>query len=113
MRAKRLFASALLAVLSSACATYDPPSAAEGHALSQAGIRPGLGFVESVAVLPHARAESAAAGGSASDRNAYRLFLRMDNGGSQTIDQDNPTFMAGERVEITADGRIVRAPQGF
>ena len=113
MRTKRLIASALLAALLSACATYDPPSVAEGRALSQAGIRPGLGFIESVGVLPGARADSAAAGGSASDRNAYRLFLRMDNGGSQTIDQDNPTFMAGERVEITADGRIVRPPRGF
>jgi hypothetical protein len=113
MRPKHLFASALLAVLSTACATYDPPSAAEGHALSQAGIRPGFGFIDSVAVVRGARAESAGAGGSAPDRNAYRLFLRMDNGGSQTIDQDNPTFMAGERVQITPDGRIVRPPQGF
>lgn len=113
MRAKFLFASALLAVLCSACATYDPPGAAAGQALSQAHIRPGFGFIESVAVVPHARPASAAAGGSAPDRNAYRLFLRMDNGGSQTVDQDNPTFMAGERIEITADGRILRPPQGF
>jgi hypothetical protein len=105
---------AALLTLLAACAHYDPPSAAEGKALSSAGIRPGYGYIDSTAVVPRARAApSAAAGGSAPDRNAYRLFLRMDNGGSQLVDQDNPTFMVGERVQITADGRIMRPPQGF
>jgi hypothetical protein len=30
----------------------------------------------------------------------------MDSGGFQTVDVDNSTFMAGEAVEITPDGRV-------
>jgi hypothetical protein len=104
-----LFTAALTAL--TACSTYNPPSLAEAKVVSQAGVRPGLGFVESVGVLPAAREASSSAGGSnaaASDRNLYRLFLQMDNGGSQTVDVDNPTFGPGERVEVTADGRVIR-----
>lgn len=108
---KTAIAIGVVMTVCTACATYNPPSATEGHALSQKGIHPGLGYIESVAVIPHAG--SAAAGASAPNPNAYRLFLRMDNGGSQTVDQDNATFMAGERVEITPKGRVVRPAEGL
>ncbi|MGQ0651089.1 MAG: hypothetical protein ACT4P4_02290 [Betaproteobacteria bacterium] len=51
----------------------------------------------------------AATGGSrAADPNAYRLYLMMDGGGFQTVDVDNSSFMAGEAVEILADGTVRR-----
>jgi hypothetical protein len=101
------FCSATLIAVAG-CTTYDRPATAEGTILAPRNVRPGLAFVESVGVVPKARpAPSATAGGSA-DRNAYRLYLRMDNGGSQTVDQDNPTFMAGERVEVRSDGKVAR-----
>jgi hypothetical protein len=34
--------------------------------------------------------------------------LHMSSGGFQTVDVDNGTFMAGEEVEITPDGRVLR-----
>jgi hypothetical protein len=107
-----LLCGAVLAL--AACATYDPPGAADGRILATEGVRPGMGTIDAVGVVPRARpaAPSASAGGS-SDRNGYRLYVRMDDGGSQTVDQDNPTLMAGERIEIRADGRVVRPPQLF
>lgn len=99
-----LLLSALLAL--SACSYFDPPELAEATVHSSRYLRPGYAVVESVGVLPSGR--RAPASGRASDPNAYRLFLRMENGGFQTVDVDNPTFMAGEYVEITGDGRVVR-----
>lgn len=96
--------SALLAL--SACSYYDPPELAEATVHPSPYLRPGYAVVESVGVLPSGRRGPATSG--ASDPNAYRLFLRMENGGFQTVDVDNPSFMAGQYVEITPDGRVVR-----
>ena len=38
----------------------------------------------------------------------YRLQIRMDVGGFQTVDVEDNTFFAGEAVELTNDGRVVR-----
>lgn len=99
--------SALVAVLAlSACSYYDPPELAEATVHPSAYLRPGYAVVESVGVLPAGRRNPG--GAAAGDPNAYRLFLRMESGGFQTVDVDNPTFMAGQYVEVTADGRVVR-----
>lgn len=45
-------------------------------------------------------------GGTAS-MPAYELTLRMDNGVVQHIVQDNRNFQAGDRVQVTRDGRVV------
>jgi len=69
----------------------------------------GYGVVDSVAQVRVAPPASASAGSSsASAFTAYRLTLRMDDGTVQTIDQDNRSFMVGDRVQITPDGHIVR-----
>ena len=42
----------------------------------------------------------------------HQLTLRMDDGSSQQVTQDRDTFKVGERVEITADGHVLRATSG-
>ena len=93
-----------------ACSSFDPPGMAEGRVLSMGASKPGYGQVVSVGVLPGrgSNASTSAAGGTVPDPNAYRLSLHMANGGFQTVDVDNGTFMAGEEVEVTSDGRVVR-----
>ena len=88
------------------CSYYTQPTEAEAQAHSTQHLIAGSGTIDSVGVLPHARkAPSAATGGSA-DPNAYRLFVRMDSGGFQTVDTDSSSFMAGESIEITPNGRV-------
>jgi outer membrane lipoprotein SlyB len=38
----------------------------------------------------------------------YQLTLRMDDGSVQRVTQDSAAFQAGERVQVMADGRIVK-----
>ena len=106
-----------VAALVSACSSYGPTSCESGAApnldesrtVSTTGLRPGAGVIVSVGVLPSARPAASFAGGGACapDPNLYRLLLSMDNGATQTVDVDNPTFFPNERVEVTADGRVV------
>ena len=106
-----------VAALVSACSSYGPtacesdaaPNLRESRAVSTAGLRPGAGVIVSVGVLPSARPAASSAGGGACapDPNLYRLLLSMDNGATQTVDVDNPTFFPDERVEVTSDGRVV------
>lgn len=99
--------SALIAVLAlSACSYFDTPELAEATVHPSPYLRPGYAVVESVGVLPSGRRDPG--GAAPGDPNAYRLFLRMESGGFQTVDVDNPTFMAGQYVEVTRDGRVVR-----
>jgi outer membrane lipoprotein SlyB len=44
----------------------------------------------------------------ASVGDAIQLNLRMDDGGVQSILQDNRQFQVGDRVQITGDGRVFR-----
>jgi hypothetical protein len=71
--------------------------------------RAGLGTVESVTRLePNgAAAAGGSAGGAPSDRAAYRLDLRMDDGTQLTVLQDSPRFSPGDRVRLTEDGRAI------
>src|SRR4051794_13419988 len=87
---RALVASTL--VLLAGCSIYDQPSTAQGKVVSGAKFIPGSGVIDSVGVV---------------SRDTRRLYLRMDVGGFQTVDTDNPTFMAGEFVELTPDGRVV------
>ena len=43
------------------------------------------------------------------ERVAYRLGIKMDDGTLQAIDQDNRDFQVGDRVQLTADGRVIRS----
>jgi len=79
--------------------------AAEGQALSPAA--PGTGTIRSVALLPGARAAESASAGASADPHAYRLYIEMDNGRTQTVDVANVKFMPQQRVQIGTDGRVV------
>ena len=83
--------SALIAL--AACSYFKDPGWIEGKILSPGNFRAGSGVIQSVGVLRN---------------DAYRLYLHMDVGGFQSVDVDNGTFMAGEAVELTNDGRVVR-----
>ena len=92
-----------------------------------ANYRAGTGVVESVqparVAIPRSSegtiAGSEAAGGSYRSpverlfrprwTEGYQLTLKMDDGASQRITQDNAAFKVGDRVQITPDGRVVRA----
>ena len=91
-----------------ACTSYQEGASREGTIVSPSNFRAGSGVISSVAVLPNANPDAAATGGDKRpDRNLYRITLRMDNGGFQQVDVDNASFMAGQAVELTNDGRIV------
>ena len=96
----------LTGCLLAGCSLVDPNYiAAEGRALSPADA--GTGTIRSVAVLPRARAAESASAGASADPNAYRLYIDMDNGRTQTVDLGNARFMPGQRVQIEPDGRVV------
>jgi hypothetical protein len=93
-RALRLPALAftVLSLALAACSSF-PEAGNEGNILAPGNFRAGSGVIQSVGVLRN---------------DAYRLYLHMDVGGFQSVDVDNGTFMAGEAVELTNDGRVVR-----
>ena len=62
---------------------------------------PGSGTVQAIAANP----PSAAAGGSAAGQE---IQIRMDNGTTQWVNVQGATFQAGQRVTVTADGRVLR-----
>jgi hypothetical protein len=104
----RSLAFALLASVLAACSTYQGGASPEAAIVSPSNFRAGSGVISSVAVLPNANKSAAAAGGDKRpDPNLYRISLQMDNGGFQQVDVDRSTFMAGQAVELTNDGRIV------
>jgi hypothetical protein len=82
----------------------------EANIVRPGNFKAGSGVIESVGVIPGAREPGTGADskGANPDRNLYRLFLRMDGGGTQTVDIDSSRFLHGEAVELTNDGRVVR-----
>jgi len=62
---------------------------------------PGTGTVQSIAANP----PSAAAGGSVAGQE---IQLRMDNGTTQWVNVQGATFATGDRVTVTAYGRVLR-----
>jgi hypothetical protein len=99
-----LLACAALAAVA-ACTMYGNADQQEANIISPGNFRAGSGQITQVGVLPNKRP---AADGS-EDRNLYRLYLRMDPpAGTQSVDVDRSHFMAGEYVELTNDGRVVR-----
>lgn len=99
-----LLACAALAVLA-ACTMYGNPEQQEANIISPGNFRAGSGQITQVGVLPNQQPAGAGSG----ERNLYRLYLRMDPpAGTQFVDVDRGHFMAGEYVELTNDGRVVR-----
>jgi len=64
-------------------------------------LAPGTGTVQAIAANP----PSAAVGGSAAGQE---IQLRMDNGTTQWVNVQGATFATGDRVTVTADGRVRR-----
>jgi hypothetical protein len=96
--------AAVLVLLLSACTYYSDPAQEEVHIIAPGNFTKGSGVVTSVGVLPRANPSP----GKDGDRNLYRLFLLMDRTGTQFVDVDKSTFMAGDAVELTNDGRVLR-----
>lgn len=80
--------------------------------------RPGTGTVENVQ-----QARVAIPGGTAPKTplqqmtaprwmEGYQLSLKMDDGTRQAITQDSDDFHAGDRVQVTPEGRVLKAPPG-
>jgi hypothetical protein len=106
MRKVVLVASMLLAC----CAYFQDPREAEANIVAPSNFRAGSGVIQSVAVMPNANAANPRpiANRKSPDPNLYRLALLMDADGFQTVDVDNGNFYAGEAVELTNDGRVLR-----
>ena len=93
------------------CSYWQDPEQAEAGIVGPGNFKAGSGTIESVGVLTNARksgSQAASGSGRRPDPNLYRLSLRMDAGGFQQVDVDNGTFIAGEAVELTNDGRVLR-----
>ncbi len=70
-----------------------------------AGLRPGVGIVESASIV--ALGSSPSVGGTATAPTmAYRL--KMDDGSTQSVVQAGERYEVGDRLEITKDGRLSR-----
>jgi hypothetical protein len=82
----------------------------EATIVRPSNFKAGSGVIQSVGVLRAQREPGTGtdAEGKHPDRNLYRLFIHMDAGGVQTVDIDSSRFLAGEAVELTNDGRVVR-----
>jgi hypothetical protein len=101
-KAHHLAAGALIGLV--ACSTSPDPAQHEDSIISPGNFKAGSGEIMQVGVLRNARPDD-----GTEDRNLYRLYLRMDPpAGPQSVDVDRSHFMAGEFVEITNDGRVVR-----
>ena len=100
--ANHVSALALLSLV--ACSTSFDTGRHEANIISPGNFKAGSGEITQVGVLRNARPEE-----GAKDRNLYRLYLRMDSpAGTQAVDVDASHFLAGEYVELTNDGRVVR-----
>jgi hypothetical protein len=99
-----------LCLLAAGCTLTSDESLLEANIVRPTNFRAGSGVVASVGVIPNARAPGTGADAKSRypDRNLYRLYIRMDNGGFQTVDIDSSRFLQGEVVELTNDGRVVR-----
>jgi hypothetical protein len=89
------------AVLLAACSSA--PSTARG----------GAGTVESVTQVDRDAARmgntpsmSGSPGSHAPLRNAYEVTVRMDDGSRRKLTQEAVAFKAGDRVRVTADGKL-------
>ena len=97
------FIGACMLFLLVACGTGTPLPRTSSH--SGAGATPqlasGAGVVQAIDIVPVPQA-----------RQVYRISLRMDDGGTQTLLQESiPSLEVGERIHIT-NGVIERIQKG-
>ncbi|HXU43388.1 MAG TPA: hypothetical protein VN675_13750 [Burkholderiales bacterium] len=84
-----------------ACTHVSDPASNESQIVTPGSFRAGSGVIDSIAVVP-------GKGTKEKEPHLYRLFIRMDVGGFQTVDVEDNTFFAGEAVNLTNDGRVER-----
>jgi hypothetical protein len=107
MQARAFLLGVLLCVLAG-CSSYQDGARPEATIVVPGNFRAGSGTISSVGVVPNANKSAVAgASGKRRDPNLYRLSLEMDSGGFQQVDVDSDSFMAGQAVELTNDGRVV------
>jgi hypothetical protein len=96
--------AALIALLSilAGCTYVGDPAHNESRISSPGNFRAGSGVIDSIAVVPNKGPNKE------KEPHLYRLQIRMDVGGFQTVDVEDNTFFAGEAVELSNDGRVVR-----
>lgn len=104
----RILLASLL--LLAGCTYVNDPTQLEATIVAPGNFRAGSGVIESIGVLPNANKEKSVLAGARRqpDPHLYRLSLRMDAGGFQTVDIDDGSFLTGEAVELTNDGRVAR-----
>jgi outer membrane lipoprotein SlyB len=93
-------------VLAAGCASSPPDNTY--------AFKPGSGTVDSVrqarVKIPGGTAPKTVIGNATSPRwiRGYQLALRMDDGTTQAITQDSDAFHAGDRVQVTEQGRVLK-----
>lgn len=92
---------ALPLLLLSACTYVTDPSQHESQIITPGNFRAGSGVIDNIAVVPNK-------GTKKEEPHLYRLSIRMDVGGFQTVDVEDNTFFVGEAVDLTNDGRVER-----
>jgi hypothetical protein len=92
-------------------ASGTPVVSASAKPVDSAPGRAGLGIIESISLMHPPTSASASAGATAEPaaRGPYRVTVRMDDGSLQTLIVDNRAFLVGDRVQIVADGRLIRS----
>jgi hypothetical protein len=92
------------------CTTGSDSGLVEANIVAPGNFIAGSGIIDSVGVLRGKRKPGTGTDGTGDhpDRNLYRLYVRMDAGGFQTVDIDSGRFLAGEAIDLTNDGRVVR-----
>lgn len=107
-------AAAARAPLAGNPVVYTPTASPTSTVLTPATttFRAGMGTVESVSLVHIVPAgtlsSSSSTGATIPGQTAYRLTVKMDDGGFQAVDQDNRGFMVGDRVSFTADGHVAK-----
>lgn len=93
---------AVLLLLLAGCTYTSDPSMQESQIVTPGTFRAGSGVIDSIAVVPNKGTKKE------KEPHLYRLYIRMDVGGFQTVDVEDNTFFAGEAVNLTNDGRVER-----
>ena len=83
------------------CTFSSDPAHNESQIVTPGNFRAGSGVIDSIAVVRNK-------GTKKEEPHLYRLFIRMDVGGFQSVDVEDNTFFAGEAVNLTNDGRVER-----
>jgi len=106
---KRLRLSLVTSALVAAGCAVSPPD-------NTYAFRPGTGTVENVqaarVAIPGGTAPKTPLQQMTAPRwmEGHQLSLRMDDGTVQAITQDSDAFHAGDRVQVTPEGRVLKAP---